>query len=165
MGRQIRFFMGPQDEAKFLKFVRANGDRIVRTKTKDGKVDFISGELLDTDLTVLIVSDSSRIVIDEYGFIDLSRSDVIEFSRCSKVKDGRMEEYGRLWFETEYWDDQQQLIRKEEWLKKRFELYRKWIKKNFRISKDKDFYIGEEAYQLYLNGVKMMAGPKCAVEF
>lgn len=75
-------------------------------------------------------------------------------------------EYGRLWVELKYWDKQRQLIAKNKRLYERFDFYRKWIKKNYRISKDKCFYIGDEAYKFYCQGkLKMVSPINYVVEF
>lgn len=134
-------------------------------KLKDGKVDFLGNSFTHTDIQLFIFLKHSEIVSGNSGFINESISDVIEFYRC-KIVNGYKIEYGRLWVELKYWDKQGQLITKEKWLSERFEFYRKWIKKNCRISKDKGFYIFDEAYKLYREGKMQMISPiNYVVEF
>lgn len=164
MGKQIRFFMLPEEEKKFIDIVLAQKDLLVRPKFKDGNMDLIRDSLNISDYKLYIVTKQSRIVCRSTGFISETLSDAIEFLRC-KIDNHKLE-YGRLWVEMKYWDEKGQLITKDKQLNKRFEFYRKWIKENYRISKDKGFYIGDEAYKLYREGkLKMISPINYVVEF
>ncbi len=165
MGRQIRFFMAPEDEGEFVDMILEKKELLVRPKLKDGNIEPIKTRLSISDYKLYIISEHSRIVGKSTGFICETFSDVIEFYRC-KIKDGCRMEYGRLWVELKYWDEQGQLITKNKRLSERFEFYRKWIKKNYLLSKDKEFYIGDEAYKLYCEGeLKMISPINYVVEF
>lgn len=163
MGRQIRFFMVQQDERRFLDFIVARHDKILLPKF--GKVPIDVHAFSANDAYQFFITTTQGKLVERGGFIDELTSDVIEFDRC-KIKNGREMDYGRLWVETKFWDEQGQLVTKEKWVNDFYESYRKWIRKEYRLSKDKGFYIAEEAYRLYRAGkLKMMATPKLAVEF
>lgn len=167
MGKQICFFMGPEDEKKFIELVLAQQDMLVRKKLKDGEIDPVKDPLNTNESQLFIISKQAKIIIRSHGFLNETESDVIEFDRCKR--DNNKIKEGRLWIEMKYWDKQEQLITKEKWFNDRFEFYRRWIKKRYRISKNKGYYIGEEAYELYRKGKSQMITPTTyidrAVEF
>ncbi len=163
MGKQIRFFMTQEDEKSFLDLVLRRQELLVRPKLQKGKIDICS--LYCENESKLFITSNHANIVAQTDFIDFIDSDVIEFSR-SEIKNDYQMNYGRLWVELQYWDKQGQLITKEKWLSDSFEFYRRWIKRKYRPSKDRDFYIANEAYELYREGkLKMMATPKLAVEF
>lgn len=167
MGRQIQFFMSAEDESEFIEVVRESGDRVLRERLQNGSPeDVTDSPSLPGDYQFYLASRQSKIVESKNGFIDPYDSDVIEFSRSRTLKGNAMDP-GRLWVEMRYWDRENRLIVKEDWLLKRYEFYRRWIQKHYRKSKTGPFYlyIGEGAYRLYLSGVKMMISPIRAEEF
>ncbi len=173
MGRQIRFFMVGSDEIKFLELIEAEGDLIVDEKGNNIDINTLKDGMLHSEekkdyMTFtefyIIFPDSKKIKF-ESSIINQIRSDVIEVSRCSMTKENLVWE-GRLWAEFKYYDDKGDTIIKEKWFEQKFNKYRSWIKKNFRISLDKSSYIGEEAYKLYKEkGYRMMNGPKVEIKF
>lgn len=165
MGKQIRFFMGPEDEKRFLGLVLAQQDLIIKPRIRNCEVDPWRENPEQPDHIIYIVSRDSRIVTRGLGFIDDLQSDVLEFSRCV-MRDDRHMDYGRIWFEMRYWDEHTNLVQKDKWLSDRFEFYRRWIRKEYRHSNGLDFFVGDQAYEMYREGrVQMMAGPLLAVEF
>lgn len=75
-------------------------------------------------------------------------------------------ESGRLRFETSFWNDYGQLVKKQDWLVKMFDIYVKGVKKNYRKSKYGSYWIGEDAFNMYKDGEwLMMSGPKYSVNF
>jgi len=111
-----------------------------------------------------IASSESKIFKSKNGFLDQIRSDVIECSRCI-LQNGNLLFEGRIWVEPRYYDENGIIKNKEAWLAQKFNAYRSWIKKNFRISADKSAYIGAEAYALKTKGHRMMNGPNVEVMF
>ncbi len=105
-----------------------------------------------------------------FGFVNDYDSDVIEFMRCeirrapNKLDDGRLFMRPRYYIDTE---DSSIAILKDKWFQDKYNAYKKWIIKNYRISKDKHYYIAKEAYQAYKEkGLKVMAGgPIVEAEF
>ncbi len=162
MGKQIRFFMLNDDENAFIKLIEEFGDRIVDNKGKT----LVAEEIIKSDRSVFyILSQSSKITYSVNGFIDVICSDAIEFSR-SMIRNQSKVQYGRLWVELKYFDESGNSITKEKWLNNKFNMYKRWIEKQYKISKCKDFYIGNAAYDLYKNErYKLMASPILEVEF
>ncbi len=173
MGRQIRFFMHGDDEIKFIELVEYFGDSISDRGGNPFDISKLNGFLLHKEeitdsskLTILfIIFPESKLVKRESGYINPVEADVIEFSRCDITDNNQIWE-GRLWAEFKYYDENGTLKSKDKWFEQKFNKYRNWIKKNLRISVDKDYYIGEEAYKLYREkGYRMKAGPKVEIKF
>lgn len=161
MGRQIRFFTMNNDEDYFIQTIFNSSDKIVDSKGNSMTL----GEIKLCRLNLYIISPNSKIFYTKNNFINSINSDVIEYAR-NTVNIKKQVEYGRLWLETKYYDTYGNAVTKEKWLSAKFSKYKKWIVKNYRLSKDKDFYISEEAYKLYKSGeYKMMATPVTEVHF
>ena len=162
MGKQITFFMLDIDEREFLKHVTENGDILISSY---GERVAVGNVILSKERQFYIANEESKILIKENGFIDALRSDTIEFLRCT-VKSEKLVSYGRLWVELKYLDEKGNSVHKGDWLNKKLSMYKKWIEKNYKISKCKGYYIGSETYDLYLNsGYSMMATPVLKIEF
>lgn len=160
---QVRFFMDKEDERLFCQHVIESGDVLVDRHGKEMPL----GEIADDDFYHLyIASHESNLYVRKSGFLDDVRSDVIQFVRC-KLKNDEEMDYGRLWFESIYYDDTfTDKFVKEEWIKKKYNKYARWIKKNYLINTDKDFYIAPGANDKYKSSqIRPMATPVTAVEF
>lgn len=158
-----------RDEEKFLEYVKESGDQISDNKSNPIEIDKFGRIIEKIDqpsiTQLFITSPESKIINDENGFIDQILSDVIVFRRCL-INEEKMVWEGRIWAEFKYYDDNEEMIKKEKLFEQKFNKYRSWIKKNFRISLDKSSYIGEEAYTLYKEkGYRMMGGPKVELDF
>jgi len=170
MGKQIRFFMHGNDELKFLEIMEEQGDSIVDDKANPIEINklkqFFRNTVEEVELTqFFMIFPESKLIRDENGFIEPIESDVIEFSRCS-IESENMVWAGRIWAEFNYYDNNDAMVKKDKWFEQKFNKYRNWIKKNLRISVDKGYYIGEEAYKLYKEkGYRMKAGPKVEIKF
>jgi hypothetical protein len=148
------------DEIKFLEEVQRNNDLLI-TKEQD-IIDNYSN--LNDQRIFYLKSNRSEIITNSNGNINSINSDIIEFSRSMPI--GNKVSYGRLWVELKYYNEFGESIKKENWLNDKYNLYSKWIKRNLRISKCKDFYIGDEAYGFFQSGeMLMMATPIIKVEF
>jgi hypothetical protein len=73
-----------------------------------------------------------------------------------KTPDTRSLGQGRLWAAMRYVDNHQ-WAEKEHRFKAWYDSYAKWIKKHCRLSKNKDSYIGEDAYKAYKEGRHVIA--------
>lgn len=162
MGRQIRFFMAPEDEYEFLKtmfeleliILDRQAEQIASSDTKT-----IEG------LSFYITFKNSNIVKTSYGFVDAIGSEVIQCSPNIVKQNGSIRN-GRLWVEHKYYDSNQELVEKSIELKKVYDLLSKWIRKNYKLSTCKMFYIGKKAYELYRDGkYRMEAGPQWFIDF
>lgn len=151
MGRQICFFIAESDEEEFVRFVFESNDFIVSPRNQKLTLKSILDSTYQDLSKYYIVTANSCINQFSSGIIDPTISDVIEFKRSRIEKDNKTF-YWRLWAEFKYYDEDGEVILKEKWFRNKFDSYRKWIKKNYRISKDKDFYIGDGAFKLYNEG-------------
>ena len=149
------------DELNFLKFVMESGDYITDTKGLKIEIDDV---IKSKEHKFYIVSPKSIVTTMTFGFVDYNSSEVIEFLRCANKNNNI--EYGRLWAEFKFYDNNDLLISKDKAFEEKYNRYKRWITKNYKISKDKDFYIAQEAYKAYLDGdYSMIAFPSTKVEF
>ena len=162
MGKQIRFFMSILDEEEFLKKVKESKHFILNNKGHIIKFDEIQAS---NTLSLFISLPDSIIRKYSSGFIDSISSEVIQYTRCTELE-GKGLRDGRIWAEVKFYDDNDQLTGKRKEFEEMYKLYEKWLRKNFKISKEKDYYIGSDALRLYREeGYIMVAGPKQTVEF
>lgn len=162
MGKQIEFFMTKLDELEFLKMVVENGYLIMDDKASVIEIDEV---IESSTLSSIITFKNSKICKSENDFLDVIESEVIEFSRSLNRSDNSMLS-GRIWGEFKYYNSSQELIAKSKQMNDMYNILVKWIKKNMRQSKCKNFFAGSDAYRFYkINGYKMLAGPKHIIEF
>ena len=62
-------------------------------------------------------------------------------------------EHGRFWYSYEFFNDEKEKVSKSKELDRLFNSLSKFVKSNFKLSKDKFAYIGADAYEKYLKGV------------
>jgi hypothetical protein len=166
MGRQICFYMLDADELEFMQLIKDWGDSFIDITGNNS----ISKEYYEKKKALYIVSPQSKIIKNTFGFVDDYNSDVIEFMRCELSLAPNKLDYGRLWMDPRCYIDTEGsavVILKGKWFQDKYNAYKKWIIKNYRISKNKHYYIAKEAYQAYKEkGFKMMAGgPIVEAEF
>ncbi|HTK03558.1 MAG TPA: hypothetical protein VL401_02195 [Alphaproteobacteria bacterium] len=161
MSKQINFFFSEVDRREFVTFVFSQSDKVISDK----------GEILDfdkaCDSSFYITNPDSKIYKRNSGFIDVFPSEVIEFSKGAfKEKQKDMWE-SRLYLKTQYYDKNDELVTKPQWLVKKYEDYVKWLKKRVYKSTNTPptIYIGKQAFELYKQGYKMKNAPKVNIEF
>jgi hypothetical protein len=158
--------MDQADENRLLEFIYANEDMLIKVKLVDGKLQSVSPADELTDFKYYIFNKSWKMISDTFFNVDYDSAEAIEYLRPT-IRDNKMEP-GRFWIEMKYWEkenDRDIIITKNPDLDKKYKLYKKYITKNFRLSKDKHYYISPGAYKLYKQGWKMMAGPIVEVVF
>lgn len=157
--------MVESDEEEFVRFVFESNDYLISLKDQNLTLETILHSTYQDLSMYYIASPNSCINKFNNGFVDHYTSDVIEFSR-SRLEQDHTTFYWRLWAEFKYFDEKGEVISKDKWFSNKFETYRKWIKKNYRISKDKNYYIGEHAYELYTEGKLIpISSPTYIIEF
>ena len=162
MGKQVRFFMTNKDEVDFLKAIIQFNNSILDNKAFVLTVEEAKSS---TNLSLFITAQNANISKDNNGFVDPIVAEVIQFSRYMLLEDKYLRN-GRVWAEFKYYDDSKKLVNKSKEFKDTYNIYEKWIKKNFRLSKCKDYYIANDAYRAYKeDGIILMAGPKQIIEF
>jgi len=155
--------MSNKDEADFLEVIVQFNNYILDNKACVLTVE--EAKSSTKNLSLFITSQNTNISKDSNGFIDPIVAEVIQFSRCMSIEDKYLRNR-RIWAEFKYYDDSQKLVTKSKKFKDTYNIYEKWIKKNFQLSKCKDYYIANDAYRAYKKGeIFLMAGPKQAIEF
>lgn len=162
MGKQIEFFMSLKDEMEFFEKVLESKAIIVNDRALSMTLD---EAIKSNALSLFIVLNDAYVYKSASGFLDVIVSEAIQFSRGMRRDESTIRS-SRLWAEFKYYDVNSNLIAKSKQFKDMFNVYNKLIKKNFRQSKCKNYFIGNEAYKLYKeDGYRMVAGPKHIVEF
>lgn len=145
MGRQVQFFMSDSDEMEFLDLARDRNDLIMDTKANQLTVEGICGS--DLYKVYLAMPALGAIVQRPSGYITDSESRVVEFVRCQRGD--KTIDKGRIWAELKDYDLSGRPVSRSEQLEDMYNFYAKWIKKHYKISKDKRFYIARDAYHKY----------------
>ena len=159
IGKQISYFFTQVDESLFIKEIEKFGGILVTYKNLNVK----SKEIIKYD-QLWIKSSNSKIHLSN-GIIERDKSEVIEYSRSLKNESQGTIEAGRLWAAMKY-SNGETFVEKEIWFKNWYNSYVKWIKNYSKLSTDKGYYIGQDAYILYkAKKYVMKAGPKYFVEW
>lgn len=159
MGMQISFFMASQDEVDFYNLINELGDILVDNRGNTLSVE----KSMEYKLNQYITAADYANRLHPNKIVDPIDANVIDFTIAS-CKEKQLEP-ARLWIEVKFWDDSGDLISKDKWLIDKFNYYKKWIQKNYKLSKDKKYYIGKAAEKLYREeGYKLMSTPKYEVQ-
>lgn len=177
MGKQINFHFTKVDEKEFLSEIKKKGDFLIGDQNERYNLD----EPDKLPRQVFIISVNSKIFIKEtevkkIKYIDSDSSEVIEYSRSEQIDS--VITRGRIWAQISFWDldyvarinkstkivatnNNKNLIQKEDWFKKKYEAYMRWIKKYCAKVKDKYGYLnylGKDALkQVRENNFKIRA--------
>lgn len=162
MGKQIEFFMTKADELEFLKVVSANNFLIMDDRTTKISMN----EAIESNaLSLFFTFENAKVYKSNNGFLDVIISEAIQFSRSLNRGDCSIRS-GRIWAEFKYYNSSHELTAKSKQMSDMYSTLAKWIKKNMKQSKCKNFYVGNAAYSFYkAEGYSMLAGPKHTVEF
>lgn len=178
MGKQVRFFTLPNDEAAFWDFMFSiPGSYLLRWRSSLPEVHSLDLNVLKTDpdpeLRNLLIGNSAfplssndfrKINSKSYSeekmdfietgglsySIDSSRTSVIEFSRSFLRDDGKLVR-GRLWAEF-YTFEENKLVYKGDNFSHYYDTLANWIRKNFKRIKGIDGYFGKDALTWYKAG-------------
>lgn len=174
MGKQIRFIILNEEEINFIHFVQNIAKLVDEKNNCLNENEFEKPAIykkepfnIPTLLQAYILNPDANLYIEENGFIDELKSDVVKYSRSiMDIKSDKIVNPGRIWAEFRYYDECYQLISKAKPFNDLFESCRKWVKKHLLISNDKNYYIGKKTL-VYCkeNGYKIMASPKYEVIF
>jgi hypothetical protein len=163
MGRQINIFMSEKDQIEFVQQILSLGDKLVDRK---GNSLYSFYEINQAQYKVYILNSQIGPLLLSDGFVDDGKSTVIEFIKCAFEENGGLVKEGRLYIRTEYLDENQNFVRKSEEFIKWYQKYKKYITKNYKISKQKTRYIGPNAYNDYQEGkYKFISNSYDLVEF
>ena len=153
MGRQVRFFMAEKDELIFLERILEHGYLILDDK---GNTLTVNDAHSSNNLSLFFTFSGAHI-IKSGGFVEQIESEVIQFSRC-RCWSKNILESGRIWAEFKYWNSEDKLTTKGNQFSEMYTILAKWLKKTMKLSADKEYYIGEQAYQLYKEKIVFFAG-------
>ncbi len=179
MGRQVRFFVTDNDIDDLIEVIHQNNGQIITRLSKQcsSLADFKEKDDLEGKQFFIKFQNSK--LINRGGLsshiLDQLSSEVVEVSLCRNVNKEIVDvsmlgktvepiyipnpdyslstfECGRIWYESKYYDEQGNIVEKSEDLKTMFDILKKYIRKNYHISVQKDYYIGPDAYLKYLKG-------------
>jgi hypothetical protein len=153
MGRQINFFMMPEDVAELDEQVREMGFLMVADKMPTSEILYLNSlNSKECHDKFLFLEQEKPVIhtkfIEEQNFywIHPMENPVIEFSPCHLSEDGNTLIEGRFFYEIEYFNNKEQLLTcSDEFLKKAEKLFRSY-KKRFKKYRIKRYYIGDSAW-------------------
>lgn len=160
MGRQVNFYMLPEDEKQFIEFVRSTGDIAVynwknETPYPPEILEFPPPFSVPSSFDYCIFNKSlgsavKTTFIEKQGYytIDMTNSLVIEFSRCG-LKNNKLRE-GRIWAEFKIVVGNSFQGKEEEFLKW-YQKIARWIKRNYKRMEN-GWYIGPKTEEWVQNG-------------
>ncbi|MBI2449537.1 hypothetical protein HYV49_04545 [Candidatus Pacearchaeota archaeon] len=168
MGRQVNFYMLPEDAKEFIEFVKNTGKvEIIASKSKNQVP-----QILELDIHSLMnVKDKiylwNRDIPDKIIFtyldkrkiyyIDEDISPVIELSLCYMNKNELR--WGRIWVQMKYWKKTffgYKLIEKPKEFQKWYEQIGRWIKKKKNYIRWGDMYISKRVKEWKEKGGKLI---------
>ena len=167
MGRQINFYMAPNDEKAFLDYILSTGNVAIVGEpgpTNQPRIlkDFNPAVRDETLwLTVYLWNQDTTpqvflraVETQGYYVVDFFKSEVVEWGRCYLDLEKKILRRGRIWMET-YHLEGEQFIKKSEAFIRWFERLQRWVRKNCEKSeKSPGCYVGSEALLLKDYGIK-----------
>jgi len=138
MGRQHVFAMDEEDEILFMEYLRGNG-YVIYQDDKSGipkLIEKFPEPFSSKGWFILYLYRSNfgemkfRELNDGRLYLDAGIAPVIEFSRTI-VRHGNVREiqFGRIWVEMKYYDENEMLVKKSEELDKGYKDIKRWINK------------------------------------
>ena len=175
MGRQVNFYMLPEDELIFLTFLFGNPNIVfINTTSSTYEPQFISNieAFLDNNKTQTLIynkqfeigpniirahrktiynSETGSYTETDQVFykIDLINGPFIEYSRCKQKNNTLFS--GRIWAEM-YYLQQGKLIHKGDDFVNWYEQVARWLRKNLKKIREVDGYLGSETMKRYFKG-------------
>ena len=153
MATQLQIFMEKEDELSFLRFLERNNMDVYPRRVSPDYVTFKASEAnfekLPEEDVYLVASGIGPALVDKLKRgkdkgqwrIDEVRSPVIFWERCKKNDDGELIS-GQLWAELEITQQTGRRDPAPERFKMLFKEMEDWIKKTFRKTHPKGFFVG-----------------------
>ncbi|MCZ6676644.1 MAG: hypothetical protein O7E52_05270 [Candidatus Poribacteria bacterium] len=167
MGRQINFYMAPNDEKALLDYMLSkeniaiigqpsptNQPRILKdfNLTVSDETLWLTVYLWNRDTTQQVFMKAVK--AQGYYLVDFFKSEVVQWGRCYLDMEKKILRRGRLWLEAYHFEGDQP-IKKNEAFIRWFERLQRWVRKNYTKSEeDPGCYVGREALLLKDYGVK-----------
>ena len=157
MGRQIRFFISNDELIQLCEIAISKGGFLVNSRNESLSLIATPQFFIVVENSKLFYWENGKTIPYRVGqVIDRISSDVLVLSSCRKVEypntDPNGYEHGRVWYETSFFDDDGNLIKKNKELDSIFNELNRYIRKNYIISTDKQWYMGPNTYEKYLEG-------------
>ena len=170
MGRQINFYMAPNDEKALLDQILSKGNVAIvgePSQTNQPRIlkDFspiVKDETLWLTLYLWNHDTTSQVFMQAveaqgYHVVDFFKSEVVEWGRCYLDMEKKILRRGRLWMETYHFEDDQP-VKKDEAFIRWFARLQRWVRKNcVKSDEDAGCYVGREALLLKEYGFKLTA--------
>lgn len=166
MGKQTRFYTTENDIEQLVSFIIENGGTIINEdgyEPNEHELSNIGNQAFCANRfrfpSFFIKLPSSKLFYHysekiDRKCIDSLISEIVEFSPCRKnEKNSLWTQYGRIWYARQYYDKNGVIVEKSKELDVLFSKLHKYIRKNYKISEDKFYYIGPDAYAKYLEKI------------
>ncbi len=159
MATQLAIFMEREDELSFIRFLERNNMEVYPRRVPPGWVTFRANEAnfdkLPEEDVYLVAVDIGPALVDKLKRgkdkgqwrIDEVRSPVIFWERCKKNEEGELVA-GQLWAELEITQQTGRRDPAPERFKTLFREIEDWMKKTFRRSHPKGFFVGPKTAKL-----------------
>lgn len=182
MGKQVRFYMMPEDELMFLSFVCQDQDVVLLadpwpTPALQITEDYLTLFQQRSELTTVLLwnkafpikkSDIQEHRLTEYkeepgAFVETGKvaysvndsgAPVIEFSRSFVRPNGQLVK-GRIWAEMYRLEGEGTLVHKGQDFESWYDQIAQWLRRNFRRIKGLDGYFGPQALAWHREGGKL----------
>ena len=157
MGRQVCFFATNEDLQSLIELVKSKGGIFVNLRNEKLE-EFVNGQFFITlkNSKLSYWNNNKTLPYTEGQFIDRFSSEIVILDSCRRVefpnKDPYGYEHGRFWYETSYFDNDGNTVKKSKELDLFFNSLKRYITKNYILSINKHWYMGPDAYQKYLEG-------------
>lgn len=181
MGKQVRFYMLPEDEHEFLRFVcRDETVVLLADRSHSPELEVIENPfalaerrselqqillwntafpIKETDIrkhTLIEYKEELGAYVEtgEIAYsINRSSAPVVEFSPSFIRRDGQLAK-GRIWADMRRLEEDD-LVRKEEAFEIWYDSIARWLRRNFKRVKGVDGYFGPRALEWYQTGGKI----------
>jgi len=155
MGKQINFFMLPQDVAEIDAKVKELGLTIIADRMPTQQLIVLDSLVNDYDKLYLLLPNEIKNIPVEYiaqqqtYWIPALQIQGIEYKKSIYFAEENLLIVGRIIYQTEYFDNQNNFLPINNDLKQKTEYFTKWLKK-YCNKKIEGYYIGKNTYSLVL---------------
>lgn len=157
MGKQINFYMNESVQNQFMEWLKKNEFQFVDYYSKP----ISQPENKEVLGAYLYKPEHGEILLHSDGRMDSIKSSVIEYSKTVVKEAEKKVLRGRLWIETQYYEQSGNIIKKPEQFLKEYQRLVRWIKKYVpyqEIAVGNSFikeYINDEMKQLKESGFNL----------
>lgn len=160
MGKQVNFWMLPEDESIFMEYLRERKNTaLIKPKSSELEVEIVDFDLvLSNTEPMLLIWDKTnpiedRHFIDKHHYFIIDRfnaAPVIEYSR-STLTSGIGLSRGRIWAEM-YLLQGQEFFHKGSEFEDFYDSIARWLRRNLMRIKELSAYLGPAAVKWYQKG-------------